>query len=142
MNEYRPSHINVKDVIAFAFLKMKEYYDSRYQAIFFQIGDLVNLRLYRGYQVSAITSKKIESQLIEPFKVLKRIGRLAYKLELLLNIRIHDVVFVTYLKSATDPAKDLYRRRRLLIFTIIVEGEEEYEIEKLLRKRITRRNRG
>ena len=64
--------------------------------------------------------------------MLKRIERLIYKLELLLNIRIYDVVFVAYLKLVIDPAEDLYRRYRLLISIIIIEGEEEYEIEKLL----------
>ena len=30
INEYRPSHINIKDVIVFAFLKIKKYYNLRY----------------------------------------------------------------------------------------------------------------
>ena len=30
INEYRPSHIDVKNVIAFAFLKMKKTYNARY----------------------------------------------------------------------------------------------------------------
>ena len=60
MNKYRLSYINVKDIIAFASLKIKEIYDSRYQPIFFKKGNLINLRLYREYRVSAITSKKIE----------------------------------------------------------------------------------
>ena len=102
--------------------------------------DFINLRLYREYQVSTITSKKIGSQLIEPFKILKRIERLIYKLKLSLNIRIHDVVFVAYLKPVIDLDKDSYRRRRLLASIIIVEDKEKYEVEKLLRKRITRRD--
>ena len=73
--------------------------------------------------------------------MLKRIRRLVYKLELSLNIRIHDVVFVVYLKLIIDLAEDSYRRYRLLVFIIIVEDEEEYKIEKLLRKRITYRDR-
>lgn len=110
--------------------------------MFFQIDDLVNLRLYRGYQVSAITSKKIGPQLIGSFKVLERIGRLAYRLELSFNMKIHDVISVAHLEPATDPAEDLYRRRRLPAPVVVVEGEEEYEVEKLLRKRSTRRGRG
>ena len=30
MNEYRPSHINIKNVIVFAFLKMKKVYNARH----------------------------------------------------------------------------------------------------------------
>ena len=44
---------------------MKEYYDARHQSKFFKIGNLVNLRLHRGYRVPAITSKKLEPQLIQ-----------------------------------------------------------------------------
>ena len=60
MNKYRLSYIDVKDTIAFVFLKMKEVYDIRYQPIFFKEGNLINLRLYREYRVLAIISKKIE----------------------------------------------------------------------------------
>ena len=59
MNKYRPVHINTKDIIVFAFLKIKEIYDLRYQLIFFRVEDLVNLRLYKDYSVSTITSRKI-----------------------------------------------------------------------------------
>lgn len=142
MDEYRPSHIDAKDAIAFASLKMKEAYDSRHQPIFFKEGELVNLRLHRDYRVPGITSKKIGPQLVGPFKILERIGRLAYKLELPANMRIHDVVSIAHLEPATDPAEDPYRRRRLSAPAVVVDGEEEYEIEKLLRKRSIRRGRG
>ena len=61
MNEYRSSHINIKDVIVFAFLKMKKAYNARYQFIFFKIRDFINLRFYKDYKVSVIISKKIRS---------------------------------------------------------------------------------
>ena len=61
MNEYRSSHINIKNVIVFVFLKMKKAYNARHQFIFFKVKDRVNLRLYRGYKVFIITSKKIKS---------------------------------------------------------------------------------
>ena len=142
MDEYRPSHIDAKDAIAFASLRMKEYYDAKHQPQFFKVDDLVNLRLHRGYNVPAIKSKKLGPQLVGPFKILERIGRLAYKLELPANMRIHDVISVAHLEPATDPAEDPYRRRRLPAPAVVIEGEEEYEIEKLLRKRSTRRGQG
>ena len=46
---YRPEHINANDTIAFAAIKMKHYYDLHYQPIYFNIDNLVNLRLYKGY---------------------------------------------------------------------------------------------
>ena len=62
-------------------------------------------------------------------------------MKLLVNIKIHNVIFITHLKSVIDFAEDPYRRRRLLISIIIVDDEKEYEIEKLLKKRTIKRER-
>lgn len=97
MAEYRPTHIDAKDAIAFAAMRIKHYYDANHQPKVFQEGDLVNIRLHKGYHVPAIESKKIGPQLVDPLKVLDRIGRLAYRLELPDNMRIHDVISVIQL---------------------------------------------
>ena len=142
MSEYRPSHIDAKNVIAFAALRMKEYYDAHYQLIFFEVGSIVNLRLHKGYQVPAIQHKKIDPQLVGPFRIIERIGRLAYRLELPDNMRIHDVISVAHLEPTTDPAADPYQRRRSPPPAVVVDGEDEYQVEKLVRKRRIRRGRG
>ena len=100
------------------------------------------MRLYKNYKVSIITSKKIRSQLIRSFKILERIKSLIYRLKLSINMKIHNVIFITHLKSVIDPAEDLYRKRRLLTFIVIIDDEKKYEIEKLLKKRIIKRGRG
>ena len=141
INEYRLSHIDIKNAIAFASLKIKKVYNTRHQLIFFKIGDLVNLRFYKDYKVSAITSKKIKSQLIKSFKILERIGRLIYRMKLPANMKIHNVISITHLKPVIDPAEDPYRKRRLSVSVVIVDDEKEYEIEKLLKKRIVKRER-
>ena len=66
----------------------------------------------------------------------ERIERLIYRLKLFINMKIHDVIFIAYLKPIIDSTKDSYRRRRLLIFVIVIDDKKKYEIEKLLRKRI------
>ena len=71
MDEYRPAHIDAKDAIAFAALRMKEYYDARHLPKFLEVGASVNLRLHCGYQVPAIRSKKLGPQFVGPFKVLE-----------------------------------------------------------------------
>ena len=142
MHEYRPSHIDAKDAIAFAALRMKDYYNARHQPQFFNVNDLVNLRLHKGYQIPTIGSKKIGPQLIGPFKIIERIGRLAYRLHLPDNIRTHNVVSITHLDPATDPALNLYYRYRSPPPTVVIDGEDEYQIEKLVRKRRIRKGRG
>ena len=79
--------------------------------------------------------------MIRSFKILERIEHLIYRLKLFINIKIYDVIFIAHLKSAIDSAEDPYRKRRLSTFIIIIDGEKKYEIEKLLRKRIIKRDR-
>lgn len=142
LTDYRSSHIDAKDAIAFASLRIKEYYDSHHQPKFFKVGDLVNLRLHRGYRVPAIKFKKLGPQLIGPFPVIERIERrLAYRLRLSSMMRIHDVISVAHLEPATDSAEDLYRRQRLSMLAVVVDEEDKSEIEKLLQKRRIRRGR-
>lgn len=43
MTEYRSTHIDVKDAIAFAAIKMKEFYNVKHKLMFFKVGDLINL---------------------------------------------------------------------------------------------------
>ena len=62
-------------------------------------------------------------------------------MKLLVNIKIHDVIFIVYLKPTIDLIKNPYRRRRLSTFILIIDDENEYKIEKLLRKRIIKRER-
>ena len=141
MTDYRPSHIDAKDAIAFAAMRMKAYYDSRHQARFFNVNDLVNLRLNRGYQIPS-GLKKIGPQLVGPFKVIERIGRLAYRLELPGNMRIHNVISVAHLEPATDPSEDPYHRHHSPPPAVTIDGEDEYVIDKLVRKRRVRKGRG
>lgn len=142
--EYRPARIDAQDAIAFAAMKMKDYYDSNHTPIFFREGDYVNLRLHRGYHVpgSIPSSKKIGQQLVGPFKILERVNRLAYRLELPGSMRIHDVISVAHLEPATNPADNPYQRRPIPPPPVIVEGEEEQEIGTLLQKRRIRKGRG
>ena len=79
--------------------------------------------------------------MIRLFKIFERIEHLIYRLKLLINMKIHNVIFITHLKSIIDFAEDLYRRRRLLTSVIVIDEEKKYEIEKLLRKRIIKQKR-
>ena len=136
MAEYQPAHIDTKDAITFAAMKMKEYYNSNYKPVFFQVGDLVNLRLHRGYTVPAILHRKIQQQFVGPFRILERIGRLAYHLELPGTMKIHPVVSIAHLELATKPEEDLFKRPQPQLehsLPVVVDGEQEFVVERLLR---------
>ena len=62
-------------------------------------------------------------------------------MKLLVNIKIHDIIFIIHLKPVIDFIENSYRRRRLLTLIIVIDEEKKYEIEKLLTKRIIKRER-
>lgn len=67
----------------------------------FEPGDLVLLRLqpYGQQTVHHRSSQKLSKQYFGPFKVLHRVGAVAYKLELLSTSHIHLVVHVSQLRA-------------------------------------------
>ena len=137
---YRLAHIDVKNTIAFAAIRIKHYYDLRYQSMYFDIKDIVNLRLHKGYNISDITFYKIEAQFAGSFEITKRINKLVYRLKLPNNMRIYNVIFVAMLKSLSAES-NLYRRRLSPSDAVIIDNKDEYVIEKLIRKRRIRRGR-
>ena len=60
INSYRPAYINTKNAIAFAAIKIKIYYDMYYRPIFFEVKNLINLQLYKNYNISSIKYRKID----------------------------------------------------------------------------------
>ena len=72
------------------------YHDRAHRARFFQPGDYVYLRLGRGYatQESRQVPPKHAARYAGRFKILQRVGRLAYKLDFPASCRIHPVVSV------------------------------------------------
>ena len=141
MDGYRATHVDAKDAIAFASSRMKESYDKQHKPMFFKIGDKVKLRLHRGYKVPAIPNRKLGQQFVGPFTVTGRIGRLAYRLDLPTTWRVHPVISVAQLEPWPNENDPFGRPQPNTQPTVIVQGQEEYEIERLLRKRTIRRGR-
>ena len=78
----------------------------------FKVGYFVLLRLYRGFKVPGISGNlKIAQQYADPFKVLEKVGRLVYRLELPSSMNgIHPVISVAHLEPAPDPTQDPFQR--------------------------------
>ena len=66
----------------------------------FEIGDLVFLKITPVQSVMAGKGKKLRPKFVGPFKILQRVGKMAYRLKLPSSLsRIHDVFHVSIFKK-------------------------------------------
>ena len=80
-----------------------------------------------------------------PFKVVKKVGNLAYCLDIPQTMRIHLVISIAHLEPCPNPEKDPYKRPRPTNPPpVMVEpGDwQPYEVEKILNRRERRYSRG
>jgi hypothetical protein len=125
----------MKDNIAMAQTMQKKYADQRRVPMEFAVGDSVylstaDLNLQRP-------SKKLSQKRIGPYKILGKVGKVAYKLDIPKRLRIFDTFHVSKLeKHHEDPFLSRAHPRPP---PVIVDNEEVYEVDYLLDSRIHRR---
>ena len=102
------------DVITFAQMISKYYYDRKHQLLFMKIDDYVLIRLHHDYNISIIEvfDKKLSQQYVDFFKIIEKIDNLTYRLKLSNHWRIHFVLFVIQLKSVFSSMNDFFNRSR------------------------------
>ena len=126
------------DAIAFANAMAKTRYDSMHKAVKLREGSLAYLRLHHGYSIPGV-NPKLSNQRVGPFKVLSKVGDLAYLMELPGIISIHPVISIAQLEPAPDPSEDPYHRRQQPPLPVEEENNDNltekyppYEIDRLL----------
>ncbi|KAJ1300254.1 hypothetical protein OPQ81_005083 [Rhizoctonia solani] len=83
------------------------------------------------------SSKKLDHKRLGPYKVIKKIGKYTYQLELPKSMKIHPVFHVSLLFPKPD---DEFKRDPIPLPPVVTpEGEEEYLVEKILDSRFKRK---
>ena len=81
--------------------RQKSYADSKRKEIVYEVGDRVYLRVspLRGVKRFGV-KRKLVPRFVGPYKVLERMGEVAYKLELPEGLSgVHDLLHVSQLKK-------------------------------------------
>jgi hypothetical protein len=110
----------LKDNLTMAQNRMKQQADQHRSERSFEVGDWVFLRLQPYKQMSLKQAKKdnkLSPKYYGPYKVLQKIGTMAYKLELPASSRVHPVFHVSCLKKVIGD--------KIPVQTILPELDEE-----------------
>ena len=83
-----------KDAIVWVNIIAKLYFDAKYKTLNLKEDSEVFLTLYRGYKLRGLGNKKLSLQRAGLFKILVKVDKLVYKLDLPPLIRIYPVVSI------------------------------------------------
>jgi len=78
-------------------------------------------------------SEKLTERFVGPYKIKEIISSNAIELDLPKSIKIHPVVNVSRVRLYTSQVKE---QKKVPPKPVIIEGEEEFEVEKIINKRI------
>ena len=132
----REVQTDAKAALELAAERMKYFYDqNRSAAPEFQPGDKVmldgkNLRVERP-------SRKLSDKFYGPYEVKRKIGQLNYELKLPKSMAVHPVFHVQLLSKHQQ--NRIPGRVQPPAPPVVVDGEEEWEVEKVLDSRVFRR---
>jgi len=102
----------------------------------YRVGDLVLLSTKDlKWQMKGRRSEKLTEHFVGPYKVKGIVSSNAIELELPKSIRIHPVVNVSRVRLYKPQVEG---QKKTLPKLVIIEGEEEFKVEKIINKRTVR----
>lgn len=103
--------------------RQKTAADRHRRDLHFTIGAKVLLST-KNLTLKGHPSPKFKPRWVGPFSIMKRVGAVAYQLALPPTMKIHPVFHVSLLKN--------YRGEPPFQPPVIIEGEERYEVERII----------
>ena len=119
----------IRDRLKVAQSRQKSYADSKCKETVYEVGDIVYLHVstLRGVKRFGVKGK-LAPRFVGPYKVLERMGEVAYKLELLEGLSgVHDVFHVSQLKKCHAEMADIPLRDTVPLETIQLDNDLTYE---------------
>jgi len=102
----------------------------------YRVGDLVLLSTKDlKWQMKGRRSEKLTERFVDPYKVKGIVSSNAIELELPKSIKIHPIVNVSRVQLYKPQVEG---QKKIPPKPVIIEGEEEFEVEKILNKRMVR----
>jgi len=116
---------------------MKKYADKKRSDVEeYKVGDLVMLSTKDlKYQMVGRRTEKLTERFVSPYKVREIISLNTVKLELPSTVKIHLVVNVSRIRRYIEQVEE---QKKEQLAPVIIEGEEEWEVERILNKRRVR----
>lgn len=126
-----------QDSLAKAARRMKKYADKGRRPLEFQVGDKVLLKLTPQIW-KKISSKTVHRGLIQkydgPFEIVKKVGNVAYRLQLPDRLKVHPTFHVSFLKPFHEDTADTSRQQAKRAPPVI-RLQFNKEVEKILSHR-------
>ena len=119
----------IRDRLKVAQSRQKSYADTKGKVVVYEIGDRAYLRVspLRGVKRFGVKGK-LAPRFVGPYRVLERMGEVAYKLELPEGLSgVHDVFNVSQLKKCHAEMMDVPLRDTVPLEAIQLESDLTYE---------------
>jgi len=126
-----------KAVLGKAQEKMKKFANRKQgEGEEYRVGDLVLLSMKDlKWQMKGRRSKKLTEHFVGPYKVKGIVSSNAIELELPKSIKIHPVVNISKVQLYKPQVEG---QKKILLILLIIKGQEEFEVEEILNKRMIR----
>ena len=119
----------IRDRLKVAQSTQKSYADSKRKQVTYEIGDRTYLRVspLRGVKRFGVKGK-LAPRFVGPYRVLERMGEVAYKLELPEGLSgVHDVFHVSQLKKCHAEMADIPLRDIVLLEAMKLDSDLTYD---------------